>query len=95
MPHEHVEPFYRAYRIFSEMVNDPVNHLTFRFNPGDVMMFNNHRVMHARGAFDPQSGPRHLQLGTTDMDMVDSRIRILATDLQTDPQAVRPSAAAQ
>ena len=95
VPHEQVEPFYRAYRIFSEMVNDPVNHLTFRFNPGDVMMFNNHRVMHARGAFDPQSGPRHLQLGTTDMDMVDSRIRILATDLQTDPQAVRPSAAAQ
>ena len=81
VPHEDVEPFYRAYRAFSAMLNDPANHLSFRFQPGEVMMFNNHRVLHARDSFDPQTGMRHLQLGTTDIDMVDSRIRILSKQL--------------
>lgn len=78
VPHGDVEPFYRAYRKLSAMVNDPDNHLAFRFEPGDVLMFNNHRALHARGEFNPQTGARHLQLGTTDIDMVDSRIRLLS-----------------
>ena len=79
--HDAVEPFYRAYRRLSALVNDPANHLTYRLAPGDVLMFNNHRILHARTGFDPASGNRRLQLATTDLDMVDSRIRILAQGL--------------
>lgn len=81
VPHDQVEPFYRAYRRLSAMVNDPANQLAYRFAPGEVMMFNNHRILHARTAFDPASGNRHLQLATTDLDMVDSRIRVLTLGL--------------
>ena len=45
-------------------------------------MFNNHRILHARSAFDPESGFRHLQLASTDLDMVDSRIRLLLCELK-------------
>ena len=32
--------------------------------------------------FDPESGFRHLQLASTDLDMVDSRIRLLLCELK-------------
>ena len=89
VPHDAVEPFYRAYRRLSALVNDPANHLDFRLAPGDVMMFNNHRILHARTGFDPASGNRRLQLATTYLDMVDSRIRVLAIGpaAQAEPEA--------
>ena len=82
-----MEPFYRAYRRLSALVNDPENQLAYRLVPGEVLMFNNHRILHARTAFDPTSGNRHLQLATTDLDMVDSRIRILAQALASPEKA--------
>jgi len=80
--HNDVEPFYAAYHRLSEIINDPANQIRFRFRPGDALMFNNHRILHARSAFDPESGVRHLQLASTDLDMVDSRIRLLLRDLK-------------
>ena len=74
---EDIEPFYAAYHKLSAMMNDPARQIAFRLRVGDVLMFDNHRVLHARTAFEAASGIRHLQLATTDRDMVDSRVRIL------------------
>ena len=90
--HEDVVPFFDAYRAFSELVNARANQFHFRFTPGDVLMFDNYRLLHGRTSFEPASGPRHLQLASTDMDMVDSRIRVLMkeVDEQLDTGALLP-----
>ena len=83
MPFDDVETFYSAYAQFSEMINAEEHQLAFRFQPGEVLMFNNHRVLHSRAAFQPSSGRRYLSLATADMDMVDSRLRRLIRQLRT------------
>lgn len=72
-----VEPFYRGYRRLSELLNDPANQVHFRLAPGEIVAMDNHRVLHARDAFDAGSGRRHLQIGSMDMDDILSRIRII------------------
>lgn len=81
VPFEDVERFYDAYGRISAIINAPENQLRFRYAPGDVLMFDNHRTLHARGAFRPETGRRRLQLATADMDMVDSRLRRLGARL--------------
>ncbi len=53
--------FYRARRWFVDWVNDPAHVVRFRLEPGDVMVMDNHRVLHGRTEFDPTRGRRHLQ----------------------------------
>ena len=36
----------------------------FLLGPGDLMCFNNHRILHAREAFELNGGMRHLQVRT-------------------------------
>ena len=40
------------------------------------------RVLHARRAFDPTSGPRHLQGAYVDRDEINSRWRVLKRELE-------------
>ena len=70
---ELVEPIYAAYRTFTHIVRDPDFQLNLRLDPGDMMAFNNLRVLHGRGSFNPQSGRRHLQ-GIEDFQ---SRLKVL------------------
>jgi gamma-butyrobetaine dioxygenase len=42
-----------------------------------MLTFDNRRVLHGRTAFDPNSGPRHLQGTYLDRDLVLSRLRVL------------------
>jgi len=80
IPFEDIENFYFSYNLFSKMVNDPTNQLKFRFQPGNILMFNNLRILHAREAFNLNSGLRHLQLASTDIEMVYSRLRRLSNN---------------
>jgi hypothetical protein len=48
-----------------------------RLEPGDAWVFDNRRMLHARTAFDPSTGRRHLQGCYVDRDELLSRIRIL------------------
>jgi alpha-ketoglutarate-dependent taurine dioxygenase len=92
VPHEDVVPFFDAYRAFSKLVNDRENQFHFRFAPGDALMFDNHRILHGRTSFEPATGLRHLQLASTDLDMVDSRIRVLTKEVrgEADTEALLP-----
>lgn len=45
------------------LANDPIFHLTMEFQPGDVQLLNNGRILHAREAYDDDPDParrRHL-----------------------------------
>lgn len=68
LPFAEMEAFYRAYQRFQRIVHDPRHHWRFLLAPGDVLFYDNHRVLHARtgfrGArwvrgvyFDPQPWP--------------------------------------
>ena len=52
--------FYRARALFGARLGDPAFEVRFRLAPGDVLMFDNHRMTHGRAAF-AAAGRRHLQ----------------------------------
>jgi gamma-butyrobetaine dioxygenase len=68
---------YRAIRAFGALLNSDRFAIRARLQPGDVMCFDNYRVLHGRSAFDPNSGARHLQGCYVDRDDFLSRIRTL------------------
>ena len=72
-----VEPFYAAWQTFGKILRSPELEYVFKMTPGDCQVFDNRRVLHARGAFDPNSGPRHLQGTYVERDDFISRLRVL------------------
>ncbi|MBB2180627.1 DUF971 domain-containing protein [Gluconacetobacter tumulicola] len=77
-PTEQMPALYAALRQFQAMTRDARFRIERRLTPGDMWVFDNRRMMHARRAFDPRSGARHLQGVYVDRDEVRSRIRILS-----------------
>ena len=67
----------RALRAFAEAIRDPALECRYRLSPGELLIFDNRRVLHGRAAFDPTSGGRHLQGCYVDRDQLLSRIRVL------------------
>ena len=71
---------YAALRLFQAMTRDARFFIERRLQPGDMWAFDNRRVLHARRAFDPESGARHLQGAYVDRDEIHSRWRVLARE---------------
>ncbi|MFJ1767618.1 TauD/TfdA family dioxygenase [Amycolatopsis sp. NPDC088138] len=76
LPPDATTAFYTAYRRFAEIIARPELLLTFRLDPGDCVVFDNTRLLHARTAF-AESGARHLQGCYADLDALTSTLRIL------------------
>jgi gamma-butyrobetaine dioxygenase len=68
--------FYAAYRTFARLVLDPAAQLTLHLRPGDCLVFDNTRLMHARTAFEAVGG-RHLQGTYADLDGLLSTLELL------------------
>ncbi|MCS4504153.1 Gamma-butyrobetaine dioxygenase [wastewater metagenome] len=77
LPGHLVAPFYRAYRRFWNALRDPRFAIRFSLRPGQMVAFDNLRVLHGREAFDPSTGGRHLQGAYLDRDLIHSRLRVL------------------
>jgi gamma-butyrobetaine dioxygenase len=73
---EDVSRCYDALRLFHRMANQPEFELKFRLRAGDIMCFDNRRVLHGRDAFTG-AGKRHLQGVYIDRDEIMSRCRAL------------------
>ena len=58
---ELVDPYYQAYGRFQQAVNGSKNTILFQLEPGDLVTFNNHRILHGREEFRLNGGMRHLQ----------------------------------
>lgn len=69
-----IEPVYRALRNMLALVYDPEACVTYRLEPGQAAVMDNHRVLHARTAFD---GSRHIRQCHVDRDEFFSRLRVL------------------
>lgn len=75
---EHELPgMYRAMRKFSELARAGEFAIRFPYAPGDLVAFDNRRVLHGRDAFDAAGGERHLRGCYFDHDDVYSRLRVL------------------
>ena len=69
-----MKKFYEAYRYFISLINDKKFMINFHLNAGDILCFDNRRVLHGRTAFDPNSGNRHLQGYYIERDEIISRL---------------------
>ncbi|MFF2380676.1 TauD/TfdA family dioxygenase [Streptomyces sp. NPDC058108] len=76
LPADELEAFYRAYRTFAEITLRPELQLDFRLSPGDCLVFDNVRLLHARTAFE-ETGARHLQGAYADIDALAGTLAVL------------------
>ena len=79
--------YHRARRRLGTLFEDPRYELRFRLDPGQMMMFDNNRVLHGRTAFDPSEGHRQLQGCYIDRDGPRSRYRVLHKRFGKQPTA--------
>jgi gamma-butyrobetaine hydroxylase len=77
MPESLVVPMYEALGKFWRMLRDPKYRLNLRLEAGDLISYNNNRVLHGRAPFDDTSGERHLQGCYLNQEDVDSALRLL------------------
>jgi alpha-ketoglutarate-dependent taurine dioxygenase len=76
-PETILEPMYAAIGKFWRMLRDPTYQLHLRLRPGDLIAYDNHRVLHGRASFDASSGARHLQGCYINQEDVDSTLHML------------------
>ncbi|MDP0941347.1 TauD/TfdA family dioxygenase, partial [Klebsiella quasipneumoniae] len=58
LPAERMTAWYRAYRHFWQLLLSPRFQLDFSLAPGEMVAFDNRRVLNGRRAFDPNTGAR-------------------------------------
>nr|VFK15977.1 MAG: gamma-butyrobetaine dioxygenase [Candidatus Kentron sp. LFY] len=71
-----LKAFYEARRKLAQMLESPAFEIKFRLNAEDLIIFDNHRILHGRSAFDSH-GERHLQGCYIDKDGPASLFRVL------------------
>jgi len=81
LPEGEIEPAYRALRAMSDALYAPERIFERLLRPGDMVAFDNHRVLHARRAFDPEAGERHIQQVSIDREEFHNVFRQLAERL--------------
>lgn len=77
-PFDDIESAYAAVMALQTLLREPEFALRFTYAPGDLVIFDNRRLLHARDAFDvSQGGSRWLQGCYLERDEVRSRLRML------------------
>ena len=77
MPLDVQQRGYASVRAFSVRAQDPRYHLVFAYRPGDLVAFDNRRVLHGRNGYDATHGRRFIEGIYSDRDELHSAIRIL------------------
>jgi trimethyllysine dioxygenase len=66
--------FYRALKLFNQLINDPSNEISMRLAPGTALLFDNGRTLHGRRAYQ---GYRRLCGAYLNREDFDSKVRVL------------------
>jgi len=77
MEPQQLDAYYRARRLFDHRLRSPEFEIRFLLSAGDLVMFDNCRLLHGRTGFDPAEGLRHLQGCYIDIDGPRSLYRVL------------------
>lgn len=75
------EKAYRSFRAFARRADAPRYRITLTYRPGDLIAFDNRRVLHGRTGYDGSSGRRFIEGVYADRDELYSRIRKIRRDL--------------
>ena len=78
-----LQVFYAAYQTLMKMMRQEKYAVKCQLRPGEMVIFDNRRILHGRSAFDPNSGSRHLRGYYIDHNEVNSRIRVLSRQIAT------------
>ena len=70
-----MDGIYAALVCFLDLVNSSDYQIRFPLQAGDLIMFDNRRVLHGRGEFYPKTGDRALRGTYVERDDVMSKIR--------------------
>lgn len=68
LPAAALRHYHKARQRLGQLFSDPAYELRFRLDAGELMLFDNSRVLHGRTAYDPSEGHRHLQGCYIDLD---------------------------
>jgi len=69
--------YYKARKKISDLYNSNEFRIEFKLMPGDIMMMDNHRLLHGRTAYDTNEGKRFLQGCYIDHDSSEGKLRHL------------------
>jgi alpha-ketoglutarate-dependent taurine dioxygenase len=90
LPHhgDDAAEFYVAYRRFAKLLREPRFQMTFKLDDGDLVLFDNQRILHGRTAFSASQHGRHLRGCYLTRDSVYSRTAQLRRDLRSTPEVL-------
>ncbi len=77
LPPSQLSAYYRARSVFDHLLRSADFEIRFLLGAGDLVMFDNRRLLHGRTGFDPAEGIRHLQGCYIDIDAPRSWYRVL------------------
>lgn len=77
-PFDLVEDLYAADRLLHARLMDPQYRMLFDYLPGDLMLFDNRRILHGREAFDAAEGRRWLRGCYLEREELESALRMVA-----------------
>jgi len=63
--------------MFSDLISNEDNQFELRLKEGEVVIFQNRRILHGRRNFDAASGDRWLKGAYVDGDVYRSKLRVL------------------
>jgi gamma-butyrobetaine dioxygenase len=72
-----MKKYYLSYRKFANLIHEKKFTVNFKLQAGDILCFDNRRVLHGRTSFDTNSGQRHLQGYYMDRDEILGRLNFL------------------
>ncbi|XP_064619881.1 gamma-butyrobetaine dioxygenase-like [Lineus longissimus] len=82
IPLEKVQPLYEGMKMLDEIMYDPKNRVDLTLKEGNIVVFDNIRILHGRNEYQiGKSGERFLEGAYIDWDTVKSRIRVLREEL--------------
>ena len=77
MNKKNLDLYYSARNKISEFYNSDKYRIEFKLVPGDLLMMDNHRLLHGRTSFNPNEGKRFLQGCYIDYDSTQGRLKHL------------------
>jgi len=87
LPLDDTQAFYGAYRKFALLLRDPAFQLKFRLRSGDLVLFDNQRILHGRTPFSSAKHARHVRGCYLTRDSVYSESALLRRKLNAVPSA--------
>ncbi len=89
LPASEVRPFYTAYRRFAGLLREPRWQLKVRLAAGELVVFDNQRILHGRTAYSSAKHARHLRGCYLTRDSVHSQAAVLRRGADAKPGAAR------